>query len=331
MKFPNTFKYIDGPSITEPISITEDCVIVSDSIPCYQQINDYEKQKSFLLLEKCTSDPVWVYDMYLHVANTKNNIYMPSIQYVRNFNNYYPVKETRKYKIVTLNVRPKLHRIMCSSWLNQNFTSDEFFYTACFNVEDENITEHLQYIDYPGPGLPHKEIDKNLTWDLDGASAEIFTDYFYEPASDSVFNIINETSFWEDGCSYNEKTNYAFLSYNIPIVTGYMAAHSLERIGFDMFTDIVNYDSQWETNPFTRSSRLLNDNLNIIKDAHNILNKDILYRLECNYNLINQPDINNIAINKLNEPKQIELLQDIMYNIEKAKESYIIETSNTTC
>ena len=61
------------------------------------------------------------------------------------------------------------------------------------------------------------------------------------------------------------------------------------------------------------------------------MNKDILYRLECNYNLINQPDINNIAINKLNEPKQIELLQDIMYNIEKAKESYIIETSNTTC
>ena len=78
---------------------------------------------------------------------------------------------------------------------------------------------------------------------MDGASAEIFTDYFYEPASDSVFNIINETSSWEDGCSYNEKTNYAFLSYNIPIVTGYMAAHSLERIGFDMFTDIVNYDS----------------------------------------------------------------------------------------
>ena len=93
----------------------------------------------------------------------------------------------------------------------------------------------------------------------------------------------------EDGCSYNEKTNYAFLSYNIPIVTGYMAAHSLERIGFDMFTDIVNYDSQWETNPFIRSARLLNDNPNIIKDAHNILNKDILYRLECNYNLINQP------------------------------------------
>ena len=55
-----------------------------------------------------------------------------------------------------------------------------FFILPCFNVEDENITEHLQYIDYPGPGLPHKEIDKNLTWDLDGASAEIFTDYFYE-------------------------------------------------------------------------------------------------------------------------------------------------------
>ena len=133
----------------------------------------------------------------------------------------------------------------------------------------------------------------------------------------------------EDGCSYNEKTNYAFLSYNIPIVTGYMAAHSLERIGFDMFTDIVNYDNVEKI--FTRSARLLNDNPNIIKDAHNILNKDILYRLESNFNLINQPDINNIAINKLNEPKQIELLQDIMYNIEKAKESYIIETSNTTC
>ena len=54
-----------------------------------------------------------------------------------------------------------------------------------------------------------------------------------------------------------------------------------------------------------RSARLLNDNPNIIKDAHNILNKDILYRLECNYNLINQPDINKIAINKLNESNKL--------------------------
>ena len=104
-----------------------------------------------------------------------------------------------------------------------------------------------------------------------------------------------------------------------------MAANSLERIGFDMFTDIVNYDSQSDTNPFTRTAKLLDDNLNTIKDAHNILNKDILYRLECNYNLINQTDINNIAIKKLNEPKQFELFQDIKYNIETAFQQGIID------
>lgn len=322
MKLPSTFKFINGPETKTPVPITEDCIIVSDSIPCYEQTYDYNKQKTFMLLENCIGNPIWIYDMYLNVKNTNNNIYMPFINYIPNFTNSLPVKSTRKYNFVTLNVRPKLHRIMCSAWVNKNFTSDEFFYTACFNVEDEMITEHLNYIDNPGPGLPFKEIDADLPWNLDGSSADIFTNYFYEPARDSIFNIINETSFWEDACSYNEKTNYAFLSHNIPIVSGYSAAHSLERIGFDMFTDIVNYDSQWEINPFIRTTKLLNDNFAVLKDAHNILNKDIIYRLESNFNLVQQQDINKIAINKLNDPKQVELLQDIMYNIQKARESY---------
>jgi len=325
MKLPSTFKFINGPDTENPIDITEDCVILSDSIPCYQNTGDYNKQKSFMLFEKCKSNPIWVYDMYLHVANTKNNIYIPGIDYVLNFNNSKPIKNNRYYKFITLNSKPRLHRILCSAWLNKNFDFNEFFYTMKFNVEVEHITEHLQYIDNPGPSLPFKEIDPNLQ-NEDGhniADFNIFKEYFYEYTIDSVFNLVNETSFWEDGCSFNEKTAYAFLCYNIPIVSGYGAAHSLERIGFDMFTDIVNYSSQWETNPFVRTNKLLDDNLAVLKDAHNILNKDVLYRLESNFNLVNQPDINNIAINKLNGPKQIELLNDIMYNIYKAKESYI--------
>ena len=153
----------------------------------------------------------------------------PTIQYANKILITIAVKETRKYKIVTLNVRPKLHRM--TIYGGNKILSDEFFYTACFNVEDENITEHLQYIDYPGPGLSHKEIDKNLTWDLDGASVKYLQIIFMNP-SDSVFNIINETS-WEDGCSYNEKLTMHYVI--ISLVTGYMAAHSLERIGFDMF------------------------------------------------------------------------------------------------
>ena len=70
-----------------------------------------------------------------------------------------------------------------------------------------------------------------------------------------------------------------------------------------------------------RTNKLLDDNLAVLKDAHNIFNKDILYRLESNYNLVNQKDINKIAINKLNDPKQIELLNDIMYNLFNEKES----------
>lgn len=323
MKFPNTFKIIDGNYINNPVEITEDCVYIRDCIPCHQNTDNYEKQKSFMLFKECKSNPIWVYDMYLHVANTKNNIYIPNLNYVYNFNNSLPIKNNRYYKFVTLNSKPRLHRILCSAWINNHFDLNEFFYTMKFNVEADNITEHLNYIDYPGPGLPFKEIDENLQ-NEDGndiADFNIFREYFYEHSIDSVFNLVNETSFWEDGCSFNEKTAYAFLCYNIPIVSGYGAAHSLERIGFDMFTDIVNYSSQWETNPFMRTNKLLDDNLAVLKDAHNIFNKDILYRLESNYNLVNQKDINKIAINKLNDPKQIELLNDIMYNLFNEKES----------
>lgn len=324
MKLPKSYKFINGPDIIEPLSITEDCVIVSDAIPCYRHTNNYKKQKSFMLFEKCISNPIWVYDMYLHVANTKNNIYIPNLKYVYNFSNSLPIKNNRYYKFVTLNSKPRLHRILCSAWINNHFDLTEFFYTMKFNVEADNITEHLNYTDYPGPGLPFKEINENLQ-NEDGndiADFNIFKEYFYEHSIDSVFNLVNETSFWEDGCSFNEKTAYAFLCYNIPIVSGYGAAHSLERIGFDMFTDIVDYSSQWEKNPFIRTNKLLNDNLAVLKDAHNILNKDILHRLERNYNLVNHQDINNIAINKLNAPKQVELLQDILYNINKLREGY---------
>ena len=305
MKFRSTYKFINGPDITNHTVTEEDYVYISDLIPM--------KNKSFFI--ENNNNPIWIYDMYLYVDTTQNNIYMPYLDYVKNFTNALPIKETRKYKFITLNVRAKPHRILCSAWINKNFQPTEYFYTACFNAEQDGIGEHLPYVKDIGPGLPFKEIDPDLPKALDGSSADIFTNYFYEPLRDSIFNIVNETSFWEDACSYNEKTHYAFLSHNIPIVSGYGAAHSLERIGFDMFTDIVNYSSQWDRDPFRRTAKLLDDNLSVLRDAHNVLNKDILYRLESNFNLVQQPDINKIAIKKLNGPKEIELLKDIMYNL----------------
>ena len=284
MKSQSTYKFINGPDITNHTVTVEDYVYICDHIPM--------KNKSFLIENK--NNPVWIYDMYLYVDTTQNNLYMPYLDYVTNFTNALPVKEARKYKFITLNVIPKPHRILCSAWIKKHFKSTEYFYTACFNAEQDGITEHLSYVKNIGTGLPFKEIDPALPHALDGSSADIFTNYFYEPLRDSIFNIVNETSFWEDACSYNEKTHYAFLSHNIPIVSGYGAAHSLERIGFDMFTDIVNYDSQWYRDPYTRTAKLLDDNLAVLKDAYNILNKDVIYRLENNFNLVQQPDINNL-------------------------------------
>ena len=325
-KLPNTFREIVGHQYRGE-SITQDCVLLVDHFPYYEI--DYNQSRAALckkhygqnmLVDNCI-DPdstTWIYDSYMYVDTTKNNIYIPSFTLnIDGYENSDPAKLDRKYKFICLNNKPRLHRILASSWIHKNFTPDEYYYTANFNIKEDGISEHLNFVDAIGPGLPRKV--KNLIVGAAGAAtatASIFKDTFYPFASDSVFSIVNEVSFFEHACHLSEKTLWAILGYNIPIVSGYAMATYMERIGFDMFTDIVDYSSEFIKDPFLRTQRLLNDNLEVLKNAHDVLTPEILERLEHNSSFLQRTDINKQCTTLLNSSKMLAKLDEIMYNNE---------------
>tara|TARA_B100001057_G_scaffold108359_1_gene106123 strand:- start:677 stop:1666 length:990 start_codon:yes stop_codon:yes gene_type:complete len=320
VKLRSTFKEIEGSDYNEE-TINSNFVLVVDHFSYYDI--DYSKSKEELLLQNIGQnklidnciDPkhtTWLYDSYIYVEDNFDKIYIPIMDLnIKQFNNSDKPKLSRKYKFVTFNNKARFHRIIASSWINQNFESKDYFYTAGFNVEDEGIGEHLLFINELYPGLPKKLIGADP---FESPTADTFLDVFYPHASDAVFNIVNDVSFWEYGCHLSEKTFWSFLAYNIPIISGYGMATSMERIGFDMFTDIVNYTSEFITNPFDRTFRLLNDNKDILKNAHEIVTNDIIKRLEFNRSLLLKHNIREIAIKKLNTPKMIDKLDELVYN-----------------
>lgn len=328
----NTFKHIISYQYDEHIigpDITEDIILLEDHFPYYKIENNLSREDQCakhygqnMLLENC-HDPhskIWIYDSYLYSDSTKNNIYIPNLTLnVQGYKNNESPKIDRKYKFICLNNKPRFHRVLSSVWINKNFISGEYYYTANFNSD---IPQFLEFIDFPGPGLPKRVVDLPLGDFMEINTAKFFKDTFYPHASNSVFSIVNEVSFFEHACHLSEKTLWAILGYNIPIVSGYGMATYMERIGFDMFRDIVNYSSEFIKDPFLRTQRLLDDNLEVLKNAHDVLTPEILQRLEYNYHLQQRAEITKHAVEKLNTPEMLAKLDEILYNIEHMKNTY---------
>jgi len=319
---PNTFREIVGHQYRGE-SITQDCVLLVDHFPYYEI--DYNQSRAALckkhygqniLVDNCI-DPdstTWIYDSYMYVDTTKNNIYIPSFTLnLQGFTDTTPAKHSRKYKFCSYNNKPRFNRILASSWINANFDSKDYHYTACFNTETSGITGHKLFVDSIGPGLPYKELGTASDVFVPG---NVFEKLFYPYMSNSVFNIVNEVSFFETACHISEKTLWSILAYNIPIVSGYAMCNSMERVGFDMFTDIVNYSSQYIKDPFERTWQLLNDNKQVLYNAHDIICPDIIERLEDNRRFLQRADINKHCTTLLNSSEMLAKLDEIMYNNE---------------
>ena len=106
--------------------------------------------------------------------------------------------------------------------------------------------------------------------------------------TDATVNIVTETQYTESPGIISEKTLFAFLAQQIPIVIGYPGiVEDCASLGFDMFEDIVDtsYDHQTDVN---RWRNALDFNRDLIMGD---LQTDVKPRLQKNLQtVLNFPD-----------------------------------------
>lgn len=113
---------------------------------------------------------------------------------------------------------------------------------------------------YPSRGPYHPTVTYENNW------TDFLQDRVYSP---TAVNLIVETLelAWGANMTYTEKTGFAMCGLNFPIwLGGYGQAETWTDLGFDVFSDIINHDYQYITDPAESMRRALSDNLSILTD-----------------------------------------------------------------
>ena len=97
-----------------------------------------------------------------------------------------------------------------------------------FNPDDtKDLETRYGYPDYG---------DNKWTWD----------NFLHDVFGRSCVSLISETGYYDKMATFTEKTLYAFFGLTFPIWVGnYAQANAVEKIGFDVFHDVINHDYQW--------------------------------------------------------------------------------------
>jgi hypothetical protein len=166
-----------------------------------------------------------------------------------------------------LNGLPKQHRQNVVKWLQENTHVEKNILSLGSVIP---LSNKLNY--------NHYSCDNVQNWLL-----------LNEIYKNCKINIVTETEYSEDYGIISEKTLFAFLGKQIPIVIGHRnIVRQCEELGFDMFTDIVDtsYDNQ---PPSTRWKSALDSNKSLVCGGYT---PNLEHRLEKNRMLaLNLPGV----------------------------------------
>jgi hypothetical protein len=173
-------------------------------------------------LDKVYNGPLRLIHFPTHSYELLLNLREQKSQWIDNFNK----PRTKIYQC--LNGIPRRHRVQVVDHLQKHYdvigkfislgdriTLPEYDYSTYFGCENETNWHRLQYV-----------------------------------YSNTSINIVTETQYSECPGIISEKTLFAFLAQQVPIVIGYKGiVDDCESLGFDMFRDIVDtsYDHQTDT------------------------------------------------------------------------------------
>jgi len=74
---------------------------------------------------------------------------------------------------------------------------------------------------------------------------------------------------WGATQTFTEKTIWPMLSLNLPIwLTDYRQAETWEKVGFDIFDDVIDHSYQYQLHPIKRIKQAINDNFALLQNLN---------------------------------------------------------------
>lgn len=222
-------------------------IFVFDSYMCF---DDFD-------LEQCIFTNDWLFNH-------------PVQEFLKELPDWHTVPQTtptKKLAAIMNKVRP--NRLIASTILANMFELSDIDYsfsligTSCASIVIEEMLSKCSYDLDVTKLLPEKWAGPKLTT---GTDAETFCKFLYDQVfSSAAISLITEPTFFENGAHLSEKTLMSVYSGHFPIWVGsYKAAECAERLGLDIFSDIIDHSYQYIEHPGKRSVEAVLRNIDLL-------------------------------------------------------------------
>lgn len=194
----------------------------------------------------------------------------PIQEFINQFPDWHTVPQitpTKKLTAIMNKVRP--NRLIASAILANMFDPNEIDYTfsligtSCPSIVIEEMLSKCSYDIDVNKLLPENWMGPRIK---SGTDAETFCNFLYKQIfSSSVVSLITEPTFFERGAHLTEKTLMSVYAGHFPIWVGsYKAAECAERLGLDIFNDVIDHSYQYIEHPGRRSVEAVLRNIDLL-------------------------------------------------------------------
>jgi hypothetical protein len=278
----------------------------------YEELKlEFFGKNNYILAFDCNprdiANKFFVFDSYVFLKefyNTSNSIFLPAYFYNCALTSNAQINQIDfNNKCVDFNCMMRNHRynrIIASCWLYNNKDQLNFNYTQSWDSDEKYdlLFELLKIGDlatWEGSCYKIKNLDKKYIPESSKSTimSTMYVDNqeYQHMFTNSAISVVLGVNFWEYGCSLDEKYLNAIYAGTIPIHDGYGFYDTVKKLGFDVFDDIVDTSSQYESNPCVRTWNTLEKNRKLLTHGLDYIHRaDIQERVLNNYQLAMCPE-----------------------------------------
>jgi hypothetical protein len=253
------------------------------------------EQKRQHLLGRCTINDhlapehrqaALLFDTYIDIelgSPSPEKIFFPAYflarcdDFYQRFGKEWCWSNNRSHDLACAMRQPRYARLIASCWLANNASDLKYKHTQDWDDQERlpALYELLQmgglkdWTGSWGPGLTM--LPKHVIGDWRaGTAADSFEMLYKQVLGQAAVAVVIGAVFWETASEICEKYLYAVYAGCVPLVQGYGIYNSLRALGFDVFDDIIDTSSQYDTNPVSASWNLLELNRDFLLHAREI-------------------------------------------------------------